>query len=676
MLPPAPSQIPALYKQALAVPPDVALAIYARILLTRTDIPEVHFQIGRIHAAQGDRAKAEAALRKALSLKPAESAIWQALAGVLAGEAARKLASDAARAGIVMGSALDAAPIFALIAAGKAEAAEVKAMTLVKAAPQAASPAHALGAARAAQGKWAGAYGPLDMALTRDPGNADVMALLGQACVKIGRPIRAELLLTAAAGRGGTLALAELYRETCRLDDARAILATAKPPKGAAALAELSLLLASLGQVQAARKMADRALAAGAAPAALLAPLASFLADAGDTRAADAALAKALRAVPGDAALLTQRAQMRQSDGDMAGAEADLAKAIHRKPPFAEALRAYTAGRKMTADDPVLPVLEARLAAPDLPRLDRRLLSFAMAKATEDLGQTARVFPLLDRANGLMRADFPYDFAADVADMRALLSQYSDRLAGLDSTGPADPAIFVTGPPRSGTTLVETILSAHPRVSAGGEMGFLRQALSPMQDMLGQGQTPTPADFAFAGTRYLRAARQRAGTTDIVTDKAIATFARIGHAAMALPGARFVVLERDPRDVGLSIYRNMFADGRHRYSTDLRDIGRYLRLQEAAVNQWDTLLPGRIHRVSYDALTATPEPVIRALVAFCGLDWNDACLSPETVSRRVETLSFAQVRRPISRGSVAGWRKYADALAPLLAGLAEPVSLT
>ncbi len=679
MLPPKPADIPALYKSALAAPPDAALQIYARILLARPALPEVHFQIGRIHAAKGNLDKAEAAFRKALALKPQEPAIWQALAAILTGDAARRLLKDAARAGIALGGAMDVAPVFALISAGKAAEAEAKALAIVRAAPNAAAPAYALGAARAAQSKWGGAYGPLDTALTRDPANPDVMALLGTVCLKIGHPARAETLLSAAAqaGRDVALSQAELYRETCRMEDAEAVLATATStaPKNRVLVAEHALVLASLRRTKAAQAAADRAVAAGSKSGPLLAQLATNLSEAGEVDAAEAVLAKALRAAPDDPTLLTQRAQLRQSGGDMVGAEADLARVIYRTPPFAEGLRAYIAGRKVAADDPALPILAARLEAPGLPRRDRRLLSFAMAKAAEDLGRTDDVFPLLDRANTLMREDYPYDFAADVAEVRGLLSDFETHLAQMDSEGPDDPVVFVTGPPRSGTTLVETILSAHSRVTAGGEMSYLRQALGVAQDRLRHDDIPTSADFADAGRRYLVAARRRSGAGDVVTDKAISTFARIGQAALALPGARFVILDRDPRDVGLSIYRNMFREGRHRHTSDLRDIGRFLRLQEAAVSRWMALLPDRIHRVSYDALTADPEPVIRELVAFCGLDWEDACLSPETAKRRVETLSFAQVRQPIYRASVAGWRKYEAQLAPLLAVLEESVRL-
>ena len=144
---------------------------------------------------------------------------------------------------------------------------------------------------------------------------------------------------------------------------------------------------------------------------------------------------------------------------------------------------------------------------------------------------------------------------------------------------------------------------------------------------------------------------------------------------MALPNARFLMLKRDPRDVGLSIYRNMFPPGRQLYATDLKDIGHYIRLYDAMQAAWAEALPGRVHVVDYEALTSDPEPHIRALVAAAGLDWEDSCLEPHKAKRRVSTLSFAQVRQPIYRASVAAWKRYETELEPLLEALEKPVAL-
>ncbi len=680
MLPPKTSEIPQLYARAMALQKAgqgaEALAIYQRILLARPNTPEVLFQIGRIQAAGGKTDKAETALRKALALKPKEAVIWQALAGVLSGGAAKKLAREAARAGIVLGSEADVEPILRQIAKAPAKA-EVQALVMVKSAPEAFWPAYALGRARAAQSNWAGALGPLDMAHQRDPSHAETRLHLGLSLAKLGQPARAEHLLRPLVGRSraARVGLSHLYADTLRFDLAAELLREGAPhgPKAPGLDAELALAEAALGQADAAFKAAQWAVKAGTDPVGLYLDLGKRFQDFGAIKAAHAAVDAALSLHPGDPALLSRHAALLQSDGDLAWAEAQLTQALAQDPTHAEAYRAYMAGRKVTADDPVLPKLHDQLARPDLGSDARRILNFAAAKAAGDMRQTDQVFEHLHRANRLMAEANPYSFEADLDEARALVADWP-LLKELPPGEATDPVFFVTGLPRSGTTLVETILAAHPQVAAAGEMPFLNRALALGMETLRAGK-PDADTFAQGGARYIETGRRRTGAA-LFTDKAISTFSRIGHAATALPGARFFILKRDHRDVGLSIYRNMFAEGTHRYSTDLAQMGRYMRLHDALVAFWAEALPDRVKIVDYEALTADPEPIIRDMIAFAGLPWDDACLAPEKAQRRVDTLSFAQVRQPIGRQAVAGWRKYEAQLQPLIEALDCSFDLT
>ena len=132
-----------------------------------------------------------------------------------------------------------------------------------------------------------------------------------------------------------------------------------------------------------------------------------------------------------------------------------------------------------------------------------------------------------------------------------------------------------------------------------------------------------------------------------------------------------MVLDRDRRDVGLSIYKNAFRDGAHRYASDLRTIAERIRLFDAATQAWMQRLPDDIHVVSYETLTGDPETHIRALVDFCGLAWDPACLSPEQSDRNIATLSSVQVRQPINRGSVEAWKRFGAHLDPLIEALEQ-----
>lgn len=683
MLPVSPARIKQLYGQAMAAQSagrmEEALTLYAQVLQARPDLAEAHFQVGRIHAARGDAAKAETALRKALTARPKQPAIWQGLAAVLTGGKLKKLQREAVAAGIVLGSGPDIAPILRQIDQGQAKAAETAAFALVSRFPGAAEPALALGLARKAVGNFGGAVGPLQKAADRAPDDPRALLALGECHLQLGRLLWSEQALDRAAKLGAdiTLPMARVLRETCRPEDAETLLAkaVARHKKRPDLHLDHGDTLAALRRPKDARRAYEAAIRLGR-PRGLLARLSETLATEGETGAAAALMDDLVRSDPANLAFRTIRGQQRQTAGDMDGAREDLLTAMQISPDAAEAIRSYVGGGKITADDPVLPLLEQRVENASLPALSRRVLAFAMAKAQEDLGHHDRVFAYLHRANRMMRAEFPYRFEADLDAARALVAGYDALRKEPAPTGCTDDApIFVTGPPRSGTTLVETILAAHPRVTAGGEMPFLVRALHLPLDRLADGAAAIETGFAEAGRLYMAAARRRSGAGDILTDKAISTFSRIGQAALALPNARFLLLRRDPRDVGLSIYRNMFPQGRQLFATDLADIGRYLRLYEAMLDHWAEAMPDRVHVVDYEALTAEPEPQIRALVEASGLDWDAACLEPHKARRNVATLSFAQVRQPIYRASVAGWKRYESELAPLLEALEKPVQL-
>jgi len=683
MLPINPARLKALYAQAMAAQKagraDQALALYAQVLSLRPDLAEAQFQVGQIHAARGDRAKAEAAFRKALKSRPREPAIWAALAKITTGTALKKLRAEAARAGVPLDGEPDISALLGRIERGQAEAAEAEALALVRRFPDAAGPALALGSARARQKKWGLALPALEKAVERDPSSATAHMLLGEVLLQTGQVFRSEEALLAARQLGADVAipLARLLRDTCRDVAAEKTLAgaAAGDRRNPRILDDHAMVLAALRRPADAARMAEKAIAAGA-PANMRVRLGAAMSAEGDVEAALAATDAALSRDPGNTDMLTLRGQLLQSGGDFEGARDVLMQAITSGPDAAEAIRSYVGGGKLAADDPVLPVLEARVGDLSLPTASRRTLAFAMAKALEDLGRYEDVFDHLHRANRLMKSEFPYRFENERSHVQAVLEAYR-ALKGrdLEGTAPQDAPVFVTGMARSGTTLVETILSAHSRVTAGGELPYLSKAMARVIDMANLVPNRIGDAMARAGQDYIAAARRRTGADGIFTDKAISTYARMGLSAMALPNARFVVLKRDPRDVGLSIYRNMFTPGAHLYATDLADIGRFIRQHDAFVEFWGNEMPDKVHVVDYEALTADPEPVIRDLVAASGLAWEEACLAPHKATRQVATLSFAQVRQPIYRASVAAWKRYENELAPLFEALEKPVTL-
>ncbi len=666
-----PVDLTTLYREGLAHQqagrlPE-ALAIYDQILSKKADIPEVLFQKAR--CLQDRPSEAEATFRKALKLKPKDPAIWQGLHSVLTGSARAKLEKQAAKARIVIGSKHDIAKAERLWRGGDIGGAEAEAVRLASAAPQGFWPVYLLGLIR----EGVAALPALEAAHSRDPAHIGARLALARAALGAGQIARTQGLLDVPdLPVTATLLRAQLLRETAQPDAAAKLLADG-PETDAAWQEELAVSAAAASQGDVAGAAVERALASGAALIPTIRRVALAAEGAGDVHAAEALVDGAISEVP-SAPLLIHRAQLRQSAGDVSLAEQDLEAALSLEPANGEAYRAYANGRRMS-EDALLPARIAdALAKSGVSASDRAGLHFAGAKCAFDLGRDGEVMDHLNRGNRLMAKAFPYSFDADVAAARALMGDWKT-LEPLATDGPSDKVIFVTGLPRSGTTLVETILNAHPMADAGGEMAFLGQALAPTLDQLRREGQADQIGLRQAGERYLTLARRRTGSSGVIVDKAISTFSRMGHALRALPGAHIVLVTRDPRDVGLSLYRNRFPDGSHRYAYDLKAIGRYIRLHDAVTKFWRRELPTRVHTVRYEDLTADPEPEIRSLLRAVDLPWDPACLAPQDTPRRIQTLSFAQARAPIGRSAVAGWQRFADDLKPLFQSLEAPVSV-
>ncbi len=644
-----------------------AVAMYDRILALKPDIPEVLFQKAR--CLPEDPAQAERLFRKALGLKPKEAAIWQGLHSVLSGKARAKVEAQAAKAGVVIGSERDLAKAQHLLRDGEKAAAEAEALRLSKVAPQAFWPVYVLGLCR----DGAAALAPLEAAHARDPAHVGARLALSRAALAAGQIARVDALLAVPdLPPAASVLRAQVLRETAQ-PDAAADLLSDGPKRDRAWQSELALAAAAAFRGAEAGAALKRAISAGANPVAMTRRIASVAETAGDVETAEALIDAGLSQSP-TVPMLIHRAQMAQSSNDLERAESDLDAALSLEPTNGEAFRALANGRKVTPEDPLPGRIAQALEQAGTPAMDRAGLYFAAAKCAIDLERHDGVMDQLHRANRLMINAFPYSFKADLDAARALIGDW-DALGSVTPTGPTDRVIFVTGLPRSGTTLVETILGAHPLAGAGGEMPFLGQALAPVRDLLRRENRADPEGLRQAGERYLTLARRRTRNPGVIVDKAISTFSRMGHAVRALPGARIVHVTRDPRDVGLSLYRNRFPDGLHRYAYDLSAMGRYIRLHDAVTEFWHGALPGQVHMIRYEDLTADPEAQIRGLLNALDLPWDDACLAPQNSKRRIQTLSFAQARAPIGRSAVAGWERYRADLQPLLDALDEPVSL-
>ena len=358
--------------------------------------------------------------------------------------------------------------------------------------------------------------------------------------------------------------------------------------------------------------------------------------------------------------------------GQLAAAEDNLDRVIAARPDDGEAYYARSGLRRQTQPRNHVPELERtlrRLAGrrPGLP------VAFALAKEWEDLGEYRRSFAQLHAANRAHRASLRYDVAEDIAVLDKLRTTHTaDAIQRIASEFGNDECIFIVGLPRSGTTLVESILGAHPEVFAGGEMDLFPGVL--IREVAARETSPVKKldfvdrvlhlDHATVGKRYLDATRPRTGHTRKFTDKLPMNYLYAGLIHAALPRARFVALRRHPMDSCYAMYKTLFASA-YPFSYDLGDLAQYFVAWEALMRHWDTVIGDAWLSVPYETLVASPESVIRGLVAHCGLEWEERCLQFHTRQTGVTTASAAQVRQPLYTDSVGKWRRYADELEPM-----------
>jgi len=221
--------------------------------------------------------------------------------------------------------------------------------------------------------------------------------------------------------------------------------------------------------------------------------------------------------------------------------------------------------------------------------------------------------------------------------------------------------VLIIGMPRSGTTLVEQIVSMHPEVGAGGELNFWNERGAAWQSA----GADEDAFLAKAAADYLGVLRAIAPTAARVTDKMPFNFLWAGLIHVAFPRATIIHCRRAAIDTALSIHQTHFHPSM-RFPTGGAELVAYFRSYQRLIDHWRRVLPAhRFIEVDYEDLTRAPEPVIRRIIAACGLAWHDACLRPESNPRAVKTPSKWQTRQPIYRTSVERWRRYEPWLGPL-----------
>ncbi|MGA1608056.1 MAG: tetratricopeptide repeat-containing sulfotransferase family protein [Planctomycetota bacterium] len=396
--------------------------------------------------------------------------------------------------------------------------------------------------------------------------------------------------------------------------------------------------------------------------------------DVGDVDLALSSYARLLELDPADARVLVSRAQVLREAGRIGDAVADLSRAVEVAPDLAEARLTLFATRKQTERNDDLQWLEAAVADPVALGVTEHDARFALAKVLEDLGETEAAFASLHLANRARRARIDFrieDVQARFERVRAVFDR--DRMARLRGMGHRDRTpIFVVGMPRSGTSLVEQILASHSEVSGAGETRWFPEVLEALPGGHPDGFVdPNPEDITKLGRDYVMRLRGSAPDAPRIVDKLPMNFVRLGAIRAALPDAVVIHCTRDPRDTGLSIYRQNFEQDLG-FAFDLAEIGRYHRAYESLMAHWRAVLePGSVLEIGYEELVHDLESQVRRILAACGLAYESACLEFHRTERPVRTASLQQVRQPIYASSVGAWRRHESELGPLIAALRD-----
>jgi tetratricopeptide (TPR) repeat protein len=320
--------------------------------------------------------------------------------------------------------------------------------------------------------------------------------------------------------------------------------------------------------------------------------------------------------------------------------------------------------------------MRAQLARGDLAAADRYHYHFALGKALEDQGSWEEAFRHYEQGNRLRRSQISYDAegnASHVARSKALFSRmfFAER-AGFGSDAP--DAIFIVGLPRSGSTLLEQILSSHSAVEGTMELPdviSIARVLGERKNRSQESKYPDvlatlgAAEFRALGERYIEQTRiQRKTNAPFFIDKMPNNFAHLGLIHLMLPRAKIIDARRHPLGCCFSAFKQHFARGQS-FTYDLAELGRYYRDYVELMSHFDEVLPGRVHRVIYERMIDDTEIETRRLLEYCGLPFEEGCLRFYENERAVRTASSEQVRQPIYREAIDHWRHFEPWLDPL-----------
>lgn len=383
---------------------------------------------------------------------------------------------------------------------------------------------------------------------------------------------------------------------------------------------------------------------------------------------------KAIALEPANAVLYYNAASAQRFLGLIEEAEKNLDLSLSLNELDYEAQLMRSSLRAQTDEFNHIDQLKRLLTDKDLPARGAVSVRYALAKELDDLGDCEQSFLNLKYGADERRRQMDYRVETDLDVMSAIKESYpSDMFARKILGDSSDEPIFIIGLPRTGTTLVERILGSHSAVFAAGELNnFAREMMRQVNgrndaksaSRLTLVKKTTELDFSALGRAYLDSTRPMTGFTPKFIDKLPFNFLYAGLIHLALPNARIINLTRHPMAACYAIYKQLFRDA-YPFSYDLEDLANYYVAYHQLLTHWHTVMPNVVYSVAYEDVVANTEGESRALIDYCGLEWEDRCLDFHENKQASTTASATQVRQPVYSSSVDKWRKYREHLRPL-----------
>ena len=367
-------------------------------------------------------------------------------------------------------------------------------------------------------------------------------------------------------------------------------------------------------------------------------------------------------------------------------------KAISIRPNYSGAYYNLSYLKKYTVSDPQISKMQSLISSDNITQSDRIDLYFALAKVYENLDNQDKLFKYLHEANRLLKHELNYSLDRSKTLFSTVKETFSTPYPDIEKSLSSKPStfkpIFIVGMPRSGSTLVEQIISSHHAVHGAGESQDLRSLIAPiLSDNLIQGSKIASTSIgndkiylssksslpeeAFLSLRkqYLNVLAKLNVSESVITDKSLSNFRFIGFILTSFPEAKIIHMKRDARAICWSIYKSNFRNTGNGYSYNFDDLAGFYGLYTDLMDFWHQLFPDRIYDMCYEDLTTNQEEETRKLLKYCELEWDDNCLNFHKNKRAVKTASALQVREKMYQGSSEAWKKYEVHLKPLIKSL-------